>query len=43
LPAVATGGRFSTAQWSSSAGADFGRGPVEPETIAGRWHDISDM
>lgn len=36
----AAGGRFSTTQWSSSTGLDFGRDPIEPEMIADRWHDI---
>ena len=37
----AAGGRFSTAHWSSSAGTDFGREPVEPEVIGQRWREIS--
>jgi NAD(P)-dependent dehydrogenase (short-subunit alcohol dehydrogenase family) len=37
----AAGGRFSTAQWSSSVGVDLGRDPVPPEAIADRWPDIA--
>lgn len=37
----AEGGRFSTAQWSFSDGLDLGPAPVEPETIAERWLEIS--
>ena len=36
----AAGGEFSVARWSSSDGVDFGREPVEPETIAERWAEI---
>jgi NAD(P)-dependent dehydrogenase (short-subunit alcohol dehydrogenase family) len=36
----AAGGEFDVAYWASSDGIDFGREPVEPEVIAGRWHEI---
>jgi NAD(P)-dependent dehydrogenase (short-subunit alcohol dehydrogenase family) len=34
------GGRFSTVRWQRGDVVDFGREPVEPETIAQRWTDI---
>ncbi|CAA9590125.1 MAG: Oxidoreductase, short chain dehydrogenase/reductase family [uncultured Thermomicrobiales bacterium] len=37
----AAGDRFSVARWAFSEGADFGPGPVTPETIAARWPDIA--
>jgi NAD(P)-dependent dehydrogenase (short-subunit alcohol dehydrogenase family) len=37
----AEGGRFSTAQWCFNRGLDLGPVPVEPETIAERWFEIS--
>jgi NAD(P)-dependent dehydrogenase (short-subunit alcohol dehydrogenase family) len=36
----AGGGEFGVARWTSSAGIDFGRVPVEPELISKRWHEI---
>jgi NAD(P)-dependent dehydrogenase (short-subunit alcohol dehydrogenase family) len=36
----AGGGEFDVARWSSSREVDFGRDPVEPETIAERWAEI---
>jgi NAD(P)-dependent dehydrogenase (short-subunit alcohol dehydrogenase family) len=36
----AGGGQFSVANWVSSDDVDFGREPVEPETIAARWAEI---
>jgi len=36
----AAGGEFDVARWVSSEGADFGRTPVEPETISERWNEI---
>jgi NAD(P)-dependent dehydrogenase (short-subunit alcohol dehydrogenase family) len=36
----AAGGEFSLATWTSSDDVDFGREPVEPETIAERWAEI---
>jgi NAD(P)-dependent dehydrogenase (short-subunit alcohol dehydrogenase family) len=36
----AAGGEFSVARWISSSDVDFGREPVEPETLAERWTDI---
>ena len=36
----AGGGAFDVAWWASSDEVDFGRAPVDPETIAERWHDI---
>lgn len=36
----AGGGEFDVARWSSSDEVDFGRQPVEPETIAERWAEI---
>ena len=36
----AGGGEFSVARWTSSDEIDFGRAPVEPETIAARWAEI---
>jgi NAD(P)-dependent dehydrogenase (short-subunit alcohol dehydrogenase family) len=34
------GGEFDVARWVSSEDVDFGREPVEPETLAERWHEI---
>lgn len=39
----AAGGEFDVAHWASSAGVDFGREPVEPETIAERWSEIEGL
>jgi NAD(P)-dependent dehydrogenase (short-subunit alcohol dehydrogenase family) len=36
----AAGGEFSVARWASSDDVDFGREPVDPETIAARWPEI---
>jgi NAD(P)-dependent dehydrogenase (short-subunit alcohol dehydrogenase family) len=36
----AAGGEFSVARWASSPDVDFGREPVDPETIAERWSEI---
>jgi NAD(P)-dependent dehydrogenase (short-subunit alcohol dehydrogenase family) len=36
----AGGGEFDVARWTSSDEIDFGRQPVEPETIAERWAEI---
>jgi NAD(P)-dependent dehydrogenase (short-subunit alcohol dehydrogenase family) len=36
----AGGGEFDVARWTSSDEIDFGRQPVEPETIADRWAEI---
>jgi NAD(P)-dependent dehydrogenase (short-subunit alcohol dehydrogenase family) len=36
----AGGGGFDIARWTSSDEVDFGRKPVEPETIAERWAEI---
>jgi NAD(P)-dependent dehydrogenase (short-subunit alcohol dehydrogenase family) len=36
----AAGGGFDVARWISSNEVDFGREPVEPEAIAGRWAEI---
>ncbi len=36
----AAGGDFSVARWTSSEDVSFGRDPVAPETIAGRWARI---
>jgi len=39
----AAGGEFDVARWASSEGVDFGRTPVEPETIAERWAEIEGL
>jgi NAD(P)-dependent dehydrogenase (short-subunit alcohol dehydrogenase family) len=39
----AAGGEFDVARWASSDGIDFGREPVEPETIAERWSEIEGL
>jgi NAD(P)-dependent dehydrogenase (short-subunit alcohol dehydrogenase family) len=39
----AAGGEFDVARWVSSDGIDFGREPVEPETIAERWSEIEGL
>jgi NAD(P)-dependent dehydrogenase (short-subunit alcohol dehydrogenase family) len=36
----AAGGEFGVARWASSDEVDFGREPVEPETIAEHWQEI---
>jgi NAD(P)-dependent dehydrogenase (short-subunit alcohol dehydrogenase family) len=36
----AGGGEFDVTRWTSSDQIDFGRQPVEPETIAERWAEI---
>jgi NAD(P)-dependent dehydrogenase (short-subunit alcohol dehydrogenase family) len=36
----AAGGAFDVARWTSSDDVDFGREPVEPETVADRWAEI---
>jgi NAD(P)-dependent dehydrogenase (short-subunit alcohol dehydrogenase family) len=36
----AGGGAFDVASWASSDDVEFGREPVDPETIAERWHEI---
>jgi NAD(P)-dependent dehydrogenase (short-subunit alcohol dehydrogenase family) len=36
----AAGGEFDVARWTSSDEVDFGREPVDPETIAERWEEI---
>src|SRR5215211_2458790 len=36
----AAGGEFDVARWVSSDEVDFGRRPVEPETLAVRWDEI---
>jgi NAD(P)-dependent dehydrogenase (short-subunit alcohol dehydrogenase family) len=36
----AGGGEFDVARWTSSRDVDFGREPVDPETIALRWAEI---
>jgi NAD(P)-dependent dehydrogenase (short-subunit alcohol dehydrogenase family) len=36
----AAGGEFDLAAWTSTPEIDFGREPVEPETIAARWTEI---
>jgi NAD(P)-dependent dehydrogenase (short-subunit alcohol dehydrogenase family) len=38
----AAGGRFSTVRWERGHEIDFGRLPVEPETIAVHWHEIDE-
>ena len=37
----AAGGHFGTRYWARAEGADFGRDPVTPETIAERWAEIA--
>jgi NAD(P)-dependent dehydrogenase (short-subunit alcohol dehydrogenase family) len=39
----AGGGAFDVARWASSDDVDFGRDPVDPETIADRWAEIEGM
>lgn len=39
----AAGGEFDVARWDSSNGIDFGKEPVEPETIAERWSEIEGL
>jgi len=39
----AAGGEFSVASWTSSPDVDFGREPVDPETIAERWNEIEGL
>jgi NAD(P)-dependent dehydrogenase (short-subunit alcohol dehydrogenase family) len=39
----AAGGEFDVARWASSEGIDFGREPVDPETIAERWSEIEGL
>jgi NAD(P)-dependent dehydrogenase (short-subunit alcohol dehydrogenase family) len=39
----AGGGEFDVASWASSPDVDFGREPVEPETIAERWNEIEGL
>ena len=39
----AAGGEFDVARWASSEGIDFGKEPVEPETIAERWNEIEGL
>jgi NAD(P)-dependent dehydrogenase (short-subunit alcohol dehydrogenase family) len=39
----AAGGEFDVARWASSEGVDFGRTPVEAETIAERWAEIEGL
>jgi NAD(P)-dependent dehydrogenase (short-subunit alcohol dehydrogenase family) len=39
----AAGGEFDVARWTSSPDVDFGREPVEPETIAERWAEIEGL
>jgi NAD(P)-dependent dehydrogenase (short-subunit alcohol dehydrogenase family) len=39
----AAGGEFEVARWASSDGIDFGKEPVEPETIADRWSEIEGL
>jgi NAD(P)-dependent dehydrogenase (short-subunit alcohol dehydrogenase family) len=36
----AAGGAFDVARWTGSEDVDFGREPIEPETIAERWAEI---
>ena len=36
----AAGGEFDVARWVSSDEVDFGREPVDPETVAERWEEI---
>jgi len=37
----AAGGRFSTGEYHFGDGVDFGPEPVEPETLAERWREVS--
>jgi NAD(P)-dependent dehydrogenase (short-subunit alcohol dehydrogenase family) len=39
----AAGGEFDVARWDSSDGIDFGKEPVDPETIAERWSEIEGL
>ena len=39
----AAGGEFDVARWDSSSGIDFGKEPVDPETIAERWSEIEGL
>ncbi len=39
----AAGGEFDVARWASSDGVDFGKEPVEPETVAERWNEIEGL
>jgi NAD(P)-dependent dehydrogenase (short-subunit alcohol dehydrogenase family) len=39
----AAGGEFDVARWAASEGVDFGRAPVEPESIAERWAEIEGL
>jgi NAD(P)-dependent dehydrogenase (short-subunit alcohol dehydrogenase family) len=39
----AAGGEFDVTHWASSPDVDFGREPVEPETIAERWNEIEGL
>ena len=39
----AAGGEFDVASWASSDGIDFGKEPVDPETIAERWSEIEGL
>ena len=39
----AAGGEYDVARWTSSPDVDFGREPVEPETIAERWAEIEGL
>lgn len=39
----AAGGEFDVARWASSEGIDFGKEPVEPETLAERWSEIEGL
>ena len=39
----AAGGEFDVARWDSSGGIDFGKEPVDPETIAERWSEIEGL
>jgi NAD(P)-dependent dehydrogenase (short-subunit alcohol dehydrogenase family) len=39
----AAGGEFDVARWASSEGIDFGKEPVDPETIAERWSEIEGL
>ena len=39
----AGGGEFDVASWTGSPDVDFGREPVEPETIAARWNEIEGL
>ena len=37
----AAGGSFAVRRWVRSEGLDLGTDPVEPETIAARWNEIT--